>query len=227
MKSISWLEFLITFFIFIIVFYVLFDNLRLLILNAKTQLKYLDSFQKFLISSYYYIEFGEINKMKTLLNTLNTFLENLEYLEFMIVSTFNKNCFNCIYLYYNFSEKSINIVQTSFLAHRSRLDIKLIVNKSFYIVTNNSDTKCNKYLELDEENIIFCSINLYGNSSVKIYPSKNYILFNHIDSSLSIYDGYNFYKSPRQQKIPLYIGKSFEFYVSKEKAIIRNIFIIN
>lgn len=227
MKAISWIEFLITFFIFIIIFYLLFDNLRILISNTKLQASYVDYLQKGVLSSYYYIQTKEIDQISFILSKLNHFLISQEYLEFIELSPSSNRCFNCISIYYELLDKSINIVQNASLAHRSRLNVKIITDKKFYNLTNNAEIKCSTYLDLKDELILLCSIYLYGNSSVKIFPAKNYVYFSLIDSYLSIYDGLNFYKGFRQQTFPYYVRKAFEFYTNKENAIMRNVFIIN
>ncbi|MEM4758010.1 MAG: hypothetical protein QW184_02565 [Nanopusillaceae archaeon] len=226
MKAISWIEFLITFFVFIIIFYILFDNLRVLIFNIKSQVSEVDYFQKFLISSYYYILTEDIEKVKSLFINLSRYVSNYETLEFLVVPIKDRSCFNCLYAYYNFSDKSVNIVQNTSVQAFSRINIKLVVNKNFYNVTRNSDAKCLLYLDLDEELIIFCSVYFYGNSSIKIYPARRYIYFNIIDSPFDFYNDNKYYLSIRN--LPkVYTGKAFEFYTNRDNSIIKNIFIIN
>ncbi|MEM1688233.1 MAG: hypothetical protein QXM04_02505 [Nanopusillaceae archaeon] len=226
MRSISWIEFLITFFVFIIAFYMLFNNLTFVIFNSKSQAADVNYFQKFLISSYYYIQKGEINMIKSLFINLNTSLSNYEILEFLILPQKNISCFNCLYAFYNLSDESINIVQSSSINIHSKIDLKLIVNKMFFNFTNNSEIRCFNYLDLMDELIIFCSISLYGNSSVKFFPAKNYVYFNLIDSFLDFYDGERYYNSTKGLS-RIYARKFFEFYINRGNSVVRNIFIIN
>ncbi|MEM5821171.1 MAG: hypothetical protein QXP34_02510 [Candidatus Aenigmatarchaeota archaeon] len=226
MRAISWIEFLITFFVFIIIFYILFDNLRILIFNTRSQVSEVDYFQKFLIGSYYYIQTEDMGKMSSLFINLSKYVSNYETLEFLVLPIEYESCFNCLYAYYNFSDKSVNIVQNTSVQVFSRIDLKLVVNKSFYNITNNSDARCLIYLDLDDELVIFCSIYFYGNSSIKIYPAKRYIYFNLIDSPFDFYEGKKYYSSIRN--LPkVYTGKAFEFYTNRDNSIIKNIFIIN
>jgi len=224
MRDISWIEFLITFSIFLVIFIMFYQDLYNIQMKFISDREYLDEFQEFFISSYYYLETRNYSSFETFFNYFNKNFTDISFPVFIVLNDSITNCFNCFTLYYNFSDSSINFLQNASYNYQTLVD-------AFVISTGNLNTvgnvNCYNYLPIENYVIEECSLNLTGNSTAKIYPVKNVIYI----STISSFVNFSLYNTTIQLSrvvSPLTaMGGSFVFYIDYPGMVVRKVIIIS
>jgi len=224
MKGISWIEFLITFSIFLAIFIIFFFNLYSIQTKLISDREYVNRFQEFFISSYYYIETRNYSSIKSFFDFFNKNFIDLSFPVLIVLNDSVTNCFNCITLYYNYSDKSINFLQNVSYNYQTLINAFLISLGNLNMVGN---IKCYDYLPIENYAIKECSLNLTGNSTVKVYPVKNIIYI----STISSFVNFSLYNNTIQLSgitSPLIAtGGSFAFYIDYPSMVVRKVLIIS
>jgi len=224
MRSISWIEFLITFSIFLAIFIIFFLNLYSIQTKLISDREYVNRFQEFFISSYYYIETRNYSSIKLFFDFFNKNFIDLSFPVLIVLNDSITSCFNCITLYYNYSDRSINFSQVVPYNYQTLINVFLISLGNLNTIGN---IKCYDYLPIENYVIKECSLNLTGNSSVKVYPVKNMVYISAISSfvNLSLYNN-----TIQLSKVtsPLTVaGASFTFYIDYPGMVVRKVLIIS
>jgi len=224
MRSISWIEFLITFSIFLAVFIIFYLDLYNIQVKFISDREYIDEFQEFFISSYYYLETRNYSSLKSFFNLFNKNFIDISFPVFIVLNDSITNCFNCFTLYYNFSEGSINFLQNVSYNYQTLINVFVISTGSLNTMGN---VKCYDYLPIENYVIKECSLNLTGNSTVKVYPVKNLVYISTMSSfvNFSLYN--NTIQLSRVASPLIATGGSFAFYIDYPGMIIGKVLIIS
>jgi hypothetical protein len=158
MRSIVWIEFLISFAIFLIIFYILLRNLYFISAGLSSDFSYLNNFQKYLLTSYYYLETKNISIVNNLASIYNERIVEYTFPRVLFLENNNVSCKNCIYFSYNYSDNSINISQRSLYNYKSSLTFYIVSLGNVKNQTFNSTLDCNSYLPLGGNIVYFCSL---------------------------------------------------------------------
>ena len=197
-KSISWIEFLITFGIFI--------SVILFIIN-----RYLDFSQLVYNQIYQFVQIQKVSSLALYLlvnestnyqNILETFRKNYKgflfryeqypFIIFLDRSYEKASCINCI-KFYNYNAECYVFEQNSTYDITSRLSVILFSTKD--ITLQGAKYICYPYLNLSVaifgsvRYYKYCDIELSGNSSVKICNVKKFIIIDKYRSFLDFYLG--------------------------------------
>jgi len=196
-KSISWIEFLITFGIFI--------SVILFIIN-----RYLDFSQLVYNQIYQFVQIQKVSSLALYLlanestNYLETFRKNYKgflfryeqypFIIFLDRSYEKASCINCI-KFYNYNAECYVFEQNSTYDATSRLSVILFSTKDITLQGINSQYICYPYLNLSiavfgsVRYYKYCDIELSGNSSVKICNVEKFIIIDKYKSFLDFYLG--------------------------------------
>jgi len=227
MRGISWIEFLITFSIFLAIFIIFLLKLY----NIQTKLisdrEYIERVQEFFISSYYYIETRNYSSIKSFFDFFNKNFVDLSFPVLLVLNDSITNCFNCITLYYNYSDSSINFLQNVSYNYQTLINVFLISLGNMSFILNNSNMTCYNYLPIENYVVKECSLNLTGNSTAKVYPVKNIVYISTISSfvNLSLYN--NTIQLSKITSPLVATGGSFTFYIDYPSMVVRKVLIIS
>jgi len=224
MRGISWIEFLITFSIFLAIFIILYLNLYNIYIKFSSDREYVESFQEFLIASYYYLETRNYYSFKSFYSFFNKNFVDISYPVFIFLNDSITSCSNCITLYYNYSDSSINFIQNVSYNYQTLINVYLISLGELNTVGN---IRCLDYLPMGNYIIKECSLNLTGNSFVKVYPVKNIVYISTVSSfvNLSLYN--STIQLSRITSPIIVSGGSFTFYIDYPGMVVRKIIIIS
>jgi len=224
MRGISWIEFLITFSIFLAIFAILYLNLYNIHVKLSSDREYVKNFQEFLIASYYYLETRNYSSFKSFYNFFNKNFIDISSPVFIVLNDSITNCSNCITLYYNYSDSSINFMQNVSYNYQTLINIYLISLGNLSTVGN---IKCLDYLPVGNYVIKECSLNLTGSSFAKVYPVKNIVYISTVSSfvNLSLYN--NIIQLSRIAPSLTVTEGSFTFYIDYPGMVVRKVIIIS
>jgi len=220
MRGITWIEFLVTFSIFLMIFVIFYYTLYNMKIGLLLDKEYVKTFQEFLIASYYYIETKNYSSFESFFNFSKKNFLDISYPVFMVLNDSVMDCFNCITIYYNYSDNSANFLQKVSYNYQTVIDVYVI------FLENMDISNCSDYLQIKDYVIKECRLNLTGNSSIKIYPVKN-IIYIPVISSFVNFSLYNNTIKLSRMVIPPIIGKSFTFYVSYPGIVVKKVITIS
>jgi len=222
MRGISWIEFLITFSIFLAIFVIFYFNLYNIQVKLYSDREHINNFQEFLIASYYYIETRNYSLFKSFYSSFNKNFIDISFPVLIVLNGSITNCSNCITLYYNYSDNSINFVQNVSHNYQTLISFYLISLGNLSTVGN---IRCLDYMPMSNYVIKECSLNLTGNSFAKVYPVKNIIYISTVSSfvNFSLYN--NTIQLSRIAPSLTVMEGSFTFYIDYPGMVVRKVII--
>lgn len=221
MRSASWIEFLITFGIFIFIIIYLFQQINIYRTNYLSSMNSIIYFQEgFLISflsnyninvSNYVLDDKYYSLYYIIKNPVLIFLYNNNY-------TCRLNGYGSICLYYNSSGEKLEIKQVTFSKNLGSSITILLYEDNNDLLFNNTFNNVTllcvpiyKSTYIYERALYECVISLYGNSTVVFYP-VNDIKISNYNSILNLYyDNQQIYNPLSAEKTSFYTYYSFSY----------------
>ncbi|MGC9079271.1 MAG: hypothetical protein ACP5G1_00865 [Nanopusillaceae archaeon] len=229
MKSQHWIEFLVTFIIFLIVLLTFTMSWIRSLSSFSVDISRIDNFQKILLGTFYYTNGYDIKYASNILNYPFILVSKPSVI---FVNYKYYPCTNCIEIYYSNDNQSINIVQITLIKNLNSSVNFYIFNffSELNYTTNNATLNCRNiygsvfsYYGIYYRSFYYCNAILSNNASISILTGNNLLGFTDYKSSLYIYNGEKMIGYPTYLTYFSTISDYISFFTYFNNSIIYNI----